>query len=192
MVEHPNVIPIAVIVAIFIFAAKEVLEFLRRLRLNGRKMHAIKRFLAIECERNGYAIENLIQQVRAVDEAHKNSWPISIEKKENESTRLTIRAVGEGFSSSVVRPIHTETARQYLFEIASLNKTIFEMMEKTLDTLVEAKHVRDSLIEYVSNEPEHLGGFSYYAIGELDDALDNVRQLYFKCTNEALAKGRIR
>lgn len=192
MIEHPNVIPIAVVVAICIFLVKEVLEAIRRARLNGRKLHAIKRFVAAECERNGYAIEKMIGQVRAVDEAHEGGWPIEIERKESGLTRLTIRPAGEGFSSSVVSTIHMDAAQKYLFEVASLDAAVFAAMEKVLDTLVEAKHVRDSLIEYVANDRQHLGGFAEYAIGELDDALEAVRDLYFKCANEPLAKGRVR
>lgn len=150
MIEHPNVIPITVVVAICIFVAKEALELVRRVRLNGRKLHAIRRFLAIECERNNYAIEKMIGQVRAVDEAHEGGWPIEIEKKESGLTRLTIRPAGEGFSGSIVRPIHTDAAQKYLFEVASLDGAMFGMMEKTLDTLLEAKHVRDSLIDSIS------------------------------------------
>lgn len=192
MIEHPNVIPVAVVVAICIFLAKEGLELVRRVRLNGRKLHAIKRFLAVECERNSFAIEKIIGQVRAVDEAHEKGWPVEVEKKESGLTRLTVRPAGKGYSSSVIRPIHMDAAQKYLFEIASLDGSMFEMMEGALDALGEAKHVRDSLIEYITTEPVHLGGFKDYAIGELDDALEAIRALYFKCTNEPLAKGRVR
>jgi hypothetical protein len=192
MIEHPNVIPIAVVVAIFIFLAKEALEFSRRARVNSRKMHAIRRFLASECERNGFAIEQIIEQARAVDEAQESGWPIVIEERGNGPTRLTIRYEGVGFSSSVVRQIHTEAAQKHLFDVASLDETLFGIIEKTLDTLVEAKHVRDSLVSYIQDDPNHLCGFAAYANDELDEALDAVRELYFQCTNEPLARGRVR
>ncbi len=191
MIEHPNVIPIAVVVAICIFLAKEVLEFVRRHRLNARKMHAIRRFLAVECERNSFAIQKLIEQIRATDEAHESGWPIALEK-EGSFDRLVINPAGKGHSSAIVRPVHTDAVQKYLFEVASLDGSVFEMMKKTLDTLIEANHVRDSLIQYVANDRQHLGGFAEYAIEELDEALDAVRALYFKCTNEPLAQGRVR
>lgn len=179
MIEHPNVIPIAVVVAICIFLAKEVLEFVRRHRLNARKMHAIRRFLAVECERNSFAIQKMIEQIRATDEAHESGWPIALEK-EGSFDRLVINPAGKGHSSAIVRPVHTDAVQKYLFEVASLDGAVFEMMEKTLDTLIEA------------NDRQHLGGFAGYAIEELDEALDAVRALYFKCTNDPLAQGRVR
>lgn len=192
MIEHPNVIPIAVVVAICIFLAKEVLEFFRRIRLNGRKMHAIKRFLAAECERNSFAIGALIDQVTEVDEAHEKGWTITLEAEKNGLPRLGVENDDGDQGSGLVRPIHDDALKKYLFEMAALDGALFSIMEAAIDATIEAAHVRDSLIEYVSNDRPHLGGFKEYAIRELDDALDVIRNLYFKCTNEPLAKGRVR
>lgn len=192
MIEHPNVIPIAVVVAICLFMAKEVLEFFRRSKLNGRKMLAIKRFLAVECERNSFAIEKLIDHVREVDEARENGWTITIEPQQNGLPRLGIADENKNFGSGLIRPIRNDALQKYLFEMAALDGALFGIMENTLDALIEANHVRDSLIEYVSNDRQHLGGFKDYAVEELDEALDAIRDLYFKCTNEPLAKGRVR
>lgn len=48
------------------------------------------------------------------------------------------------------------------------------------------------MIEYVADDLPNLGGFSSYAAGELNEALDAVHNLYFKCTNEPLSMGRVR
>ncbi len=192
MIEHPNVIPIAVIVAIGIFLLKELLEYIRRERLNGRKLKAIRRFLAAECERNSFAIQKLNENVREVDEAHTHGWKVFVDQLRNGLPRLTIEDDEGHHGSSIIRPIHIEALQKYFFEVASLNPALFEVMEGTLDMLIEAKHVRESLLEYVTDDPQHLVGFAEYASEELDDALEAIRALYFKCTNEPLAAWRVR
>jgi hypothetical protein len=85
-----------------------------------------------------------------------------------------------------------EMIEKYLFEAASLDAGLFAQMEETLEAIIDAAHVRNSLIEYVDEDPEHLEGFPQFAKRELDEALDHNRDLYFRCTCEPLAQGRVR
>lgn len=191
MIEYPALVPFAVAAAVVLFLAKELIEAARRWKANGRKLHAIRRFLAAECERNSFAIERMLSQTSDIQEALDDGRKVRIEEPRIDQTRLVIEA-DNGFASSPVPIIHTEALKDHLFEAASLDAYLFEVMESALDTLIDAAHVRDGVIGYVVDDPIHLDGFKDFAHGDLNDALDAVRALYFKCTNEPLARGRVR
>jgi hypothetical protein len=192
LVEHPDLIPIAVVVAVAIFLAKEFIEAFRRWRSNVRKLHAVKGFIAVECERNEFAMGRLLWQATAIQEALTEDLEIKIEKRQSGRHRLVITAEGDMRGSAPVPTIHMEVIEKYLFEIASLDAGLFAQMEETLAAMIDAAHVRNSLIEYVDEDPEHLEGFSEFAKRALDSAIDCNRDLYFRCTCEPLAQGRVR
>jgi hypothetical protein len=191
-VEHPDLIPIAVVVAVAIFLAKEFIEAFRRWRSNVRKLHAVRRFIAVECERNEFAIGRLLGQAAEIQEALTGDLEVKIEKRESGHHRLVITADDGMHGSAPVPNIHMEMIEKYLFEAASLDAGLFAQMEATLEALIDAAHVRNGFIEYVDEDPEHLEGFPQFAKRELADALDRNRDLYFRCTCEPLAKGRVR
>ena len=194
MIEHPNVIPIAVVTAVGVFIARELLEAFRRFKTNSRKLDAIRRLVAAECERNYFAINRMIEQVNSIADALKKDFQILIEETTRGVPRLAFLEDGEELtSSSPISLVQTGVVEKYLFEAAALNKPLFELMEKVLDNLADAKHVRDGIIEYVSNDTIHLEAFAeHYAPGELSEALESVQALYFNCTLEPLVQGRVR
>lgn len=190
MIENPNVIPIAVVVAVGIFLIKEILEAIRRSREKARKLDAVRRLLAIECERNKFAISRLRSQIEETEDARKAEREISINARIT-GPRLVI-ATDSGEVSAPIPLIHSTTLEKYLFDAASLNKTLFSLMEATAEGLIDAAHIRDGLIQYVSEDRQHLDGFADYAIKRLDKALEHVEALYFNSTTEPLAQGRVR
>jgi hypothetical protein len=192
MIENPDVIPIAVVTAVIIFMAKEVIEAFRRWKLNVRKLDAIRRFVALECERNEFALNTLMWQMVEVDDALSGIGKLTIEKRQSGRHRLVMTRDKDSVGSAPIPTVHTDTIRKYLFEAASLDAGLFHNLENTLEALIDAEHVSHSLVEYVSEDPNHLSGFTQFARPRLTHALESNRELYFKCTCEPLVQGRVR
>jgi hypothetical protein len=192
MSQNPNVLPIAAITAIILFLLKELFEFYRRWSANTRKLEAIRRFIAAECQRNDFALHRLLNQVEEIDEALSDGRAMEIERRESGAYRLAISDDSGNESSAPVPLIHIVMAEKYLFEAAALNAGLFEDMENNLNFLIDAEHVRNSLIEYVAEDKMHLPGFAEFAKEELNDAIDSNRELYFRCTCEPLSEWRVR
>jgi hypothetical protein len=128
MIENPDVIPIAVVVAVAVFVARELLEFIRRFRTNTRKLSAIRKLVAAECERNDFAIKRMLDQVQDIKEGIPKEAVISIEQTVR-GPRLAIREKDEQLASSAPVPlIQTASVEKYLFEAAALDKTLFDYM----------------------------------------------------------------
>ena len=119
MIEHRNVIPVAVVAAVIIFLAKEVLEAIRRWRSNNRKLHAIRKFLAAECERNNFSINRLLSQLTEIGKALAANQLVEIKNRQATIPRLVIHTI-DGEGSSPVPQIHKESLNKYLFAVASL------------------------------------------------------------------------
>ncbi len=194
MIEFPSVLPVAAMIGLATFFARELFEFVRRFKANSRKIEAIRRLVKAECERNNYSIQSMIQQVNNIKFWIPQGGIISIVKNHRSEPRLEIRyPEGELATSSPIRHIHTAILEKYLFEMASLDRFIFDEMEKMMDTLAEAKHIREGIIEYVSEDQTHLDGFvDHYAPTELDKTLEIIQDCYLAITGEPLAKKRIR
>ena len=196
MIEYPNALPITVVAAIAIFVAREVLEWRRRTKSDGRKLHAIRRLLAAECQKNDFAFSRLFEQVGKIQQALDCGQEFIIELRQSGMPYLVRKSGTESSSSEPIFPLNTSKIENYLFDAASLDASLFENMENALDSLAELIHVRDSFIDHISNRRIDYEGFfdsfSEYAKEEIDDAIESNRALYFKCTGEPLAVGRVR
>lgn len=86
---------------------------------------------------------------------------------------------------------------KFLLEIATLDKTLFEIMEPAYDGLAEVDHVRESLLNIDEGDNlipkyDYLAGFAEYALNELEEAEAALAKLYTHCTGRPLTQHRLR
>ena len=193
MFEHPNLIPLTVVVAFGIFVLKEILEAWRRWRANLRKLHALKALLSAECERNYWTIKWLMDKMPEIRNALDNERIISIETTSSGKQRLQFRSKSTGGTgSSPIPKSHFSTLDKYLFEVASLDARLFGKMETTLASAAELNHLCSSLVEMVGERPPMLRSWTEYAERTLVNVEADIGALYRYCTGVALTKWRLR
>lgn len=194
MLEIPNIIPITVVVATLLFFLRELFDGIRRYKNDSRKIHALRKFAAADCERNQFTISRLQHQINEIEHAIDVGNEIMIDLQQNGNPVLTINRHNEGriISSSPIPFVHTRSMEKFLFDAAIIDAALFDRMEAALDTLNEIVHIRESLIEYITGDRGHLDGFIIYAKEVLDVSIDPVRDLYFHCTGTPLVQGRVR
>lgn len=192
MIEQPQIIPLAVAVAVLIFIAKELLEGGRRFTANRRKLRAIRAMIARECELNNWTIDWFKRQTSEVRDALEEGCEITIRQTPTGKDRLVINSAGGEGSSQIPTP-HTSSAEKYLLEVASLDARLFEQLQTMLTSAAELQHLRDQLIE-LTNESEQpwLGGWCDHADDELVEISATTRRLYRTCTGKSLEVRRLR
>jgi hypothetical protein len=192
-------LPVTVLAAVILFALKEVLEGIRRWRSNGRKLRAFKLLLARECELNRWAVERLRDALNAMETDAENdiAKEYTIERRASGMVIFKRGEVGDDDWGSWPLPeVRLALISDNLLEVATLDKSLFEILESTYDGVIDLKHVRDSLIDFLESEDEHvkahLDGFPDYGLRELADIQVELERLYQLCTGEQLASGRVR
>ncbi len=195
-----SLLPLTALVAILVFACKEILEYFRRRNGDQRKLHALKVLLARECELNLWSTKTLRRIFSEVNTGENENPQIRVEIQKTTSGRPFARVVSddEGTESHISVPnVHRELMSKFLLEVAILDKKLFETMEPAYDRLAELEHIRESLL-IVQDAPEFMGqdgyieGLASYSVDKIQKAEDALGVLYKHCTGKALTKHRLR
>jgi hypothetical protein len=193
-----TVLPIAVVVAIALFALKELLEFLRRYRAEARRKEAIHALLARECELNHWAIKSIrhiVMEVRDETAADPETKFSFVFPRSGKTLFRVIRKEPGYRSGGSLAAVHREVMDKNILEVAAIDKVLFAVLEPAYSAIANLEHVRASLTYYVDPEDDqdkmHLEGFVEYALQELDGVYDDLNALYRVCTGRKLERHRV-
>jgi len=193
---------VAILAAVCIFAAREILEFFRRRGAQKRKLDALKAAMARECELNNYTTSVLMREMTAMKanfeledgDIHKSEYRIVFRR--DGSAILEELMGGEWGGSHPIPKVHALIINAKIVEVAELSPRLYIKAEAALTSLAELEHVRTSLISYVMKEddniPHLLEAFPDYALDEIEDAESALKELYLACTGRPLADRRLR
>lgn len=193
---------VAILAAVSIFAAREILEFFRRRGAQERKLNALKAAIARECELNNYTTSVLTREMTAM-KANFELEDGDIDKSEyrivfrrDGSAILEELTGGEWGGSQPIPKVHASIINAKIVEVAELSPKLYPKAEAALTGLAELEHVRTSLISYVMKEDDNmpylLETFPDYALGELEDTASALKDLYIACTGRPLTDRRLR
>lgn len=194
-----QLLPVTAFVAILVFVAKEALEWRRRSTGDRRKVRALKKVLARDCELNYWAISQLRETLTQMEGSGvcEDASRLSISKRPIGGYAVMIKG-DEGSGGGAVLPsIHRDTLLKHLVEIAGLDERFYAECEAALDGLSEAEHVYHSLVEgpeeyFPSTRENYYQGLIDYGLDELRDATASLKRLYLACTGSELKRGKLR
>lgn len=194
-----QLLPATALVAILIFFVKEYLEGRRRKSADARKVQALKKVLARECQLNFYAIGRLRDTLTEMQESgvteDATRLPLSKSSAGGYVYMITDHT-GSGSGGALVG-IQRDSLLKYLVEIAALNEDLYSKCEIALDGLSEADHVYQSLVHgpekhFPSTPENYYEGLIDYGLRELKDSIAALQELYLACTGSALLQGKLR
>jgi hypothetical protein len=194
-----QLLPVTALIAILIFLVKEYLEGRRRKAADARKVQALKKVLARECQLNYSAIGRLRDTLTAMQESGvtKDATRLSISKSPAGGYLYMIKnSTGSGHGGMLVG-IQRDSLLKYLVEIAGLDESFYSKCEIALDGLSEADHVFQSLVHgpekhFPSTPENYYEGLADYGLGELNDSIAALQDLYLVCTGSVLRQGKLR
>lgn len=194
-----NFLPITSLVAIMIFLVREYMEGRRRKLSDSRKVLALKKVLARDCQLNYHAIENLRDTFIEIKGAgvDKDAARLSLSKREAGGYTYIITDLNGSYQAGVLAGIQRETLLKYLVEIAGLDESLYSKCEIALDGLSEADNVYQSLVHgpqkhFPSTAEDYYSSLADYGIDELKKSISGLKELYFVCTNSELKQGKLR
>jgi hypothetical protein len=195
--QWTSLIPITVVAAFFLFVIKEMVEWLKRWRADKRKVVAIKILLARECELNKWTLLKVREAIKDIKETFEEKDGAEYSIQRTPPDKITFRETIEGESGSwPLTPTYTDLMSKQILDIAILDKKLFADLEGAYDAVLEMRHVREMLINYLESENEidriHFEAFPEYALGELDDTEESLERLYKACTGKPLQTIRLR
>ncbi|UTJ49784.1 hypothetical protein NLZ15_22695 (plasmid) [Atlantibacter subterranea] len=194
----PSLLPITVVAAIALFALKEVLEFIRRRSADRRKSHAFRTLLARECEVNHWAHWRLQETLREIHEDHEKGVKATYTATELPGGDALWRRTdqGGGYSGGGLPDARTDLISKIMVDVATMDKKLFTPLENAYDSLIEMRHIRASLLRFVSSKDEedqmHLQGFPEYGLSELEGVKEDLDKLYLECTGRSIDRTDMR
>ncbi|CAM5494537.1 hypothetical protein AFAE65S_03657 [Alcaligenes phenolicus] len=194
-----QLLPATAVITILIFLVKEHLEGRRRKAADARKVQALKKVLARECQLNYSAIGRLRDTLTAIHGSGvtEDATLLSISKSPAGSYVYMITNSAGSSHGGVLVGIQRDSLLKYLVEIAALDKSFYSKCEIALDGLSEADHVFQSLVHgpekhFPSTPESYYKGLADYGLGELDDSIAALQELYLLCTGSVLRQGKLR
>lgn len=190
----PALLPSTALAAIFLFLLKEFLEGIRRSRAKNRQIEAFKTLLARECELNRWAVCSLNDALKEMDGDSEENLATDYAIERSKSGKVFFRS--DDGSAWPLPEARSDLMSEIMFDVATLDKSLFALLQNAYDSVLELKHVRQSLMDFLEtdneNEKLHLAGFPDYGLRELKDVQVSLEELYLECTGQKLDKGRVR
>jgi len=149
-------LPATVVIAILLFLVKEFLEFFRKRSERMRKISAIKILLAEELERNYWALVSMFRILNTLKEAFQ-LYPravfwLHIARDGSEHFRMKEKPEDEYSSGCVIPKYCTVMYERLLPALAELDKSLFEVVRKTYEAIIELNHYRQILTDFLAGE----------------------------------------
>ncbi len=83
-----------------------------------------------------------------------------------------------------------------MLDVAILDRSLFTLLEAAYDSALEMRHLRESLINFIETDQEHVKKyfetFPEYALSNLPEILTSLDNLYKECTGDDLKFIRLR
>jgi len=194
-----NSFPATAIIAIAIFFVKEFLEARRRKFADKRKIQALKKVLARECQINYLAIDRLNDALSAIQKAgiSEDASRLVIEKSMAGGYLYDITSQIGSREAGILNNIQRDSLLKHLVEVAALDEKFYLTCETALDGLSEADHIFRSLVHgpakhFPSTPENYFEGLAEYGLRELTDSLTALQVLYVACTGSVLQDGKLR
>lgn len=192
-------LPATAIVAVLVFATREILEWRRRSAADARKLRALKKVLARECELNYWQIDKLNEVLTGMREVdiQEDAARVSFAESASGGFVVTITSRDGNGWGGMLQGVQKDVLLKHLVEIAALSEQLSLLCECALDALAEAEHVFSSLVygpeaHFPSTRENYFDGLIDYGLEELRKSSSAVKELYFSCTGLELTRGKLR
>ena len=183
-----SLLPITITVAsaIVLFIIKEVLDFIKIRRSDGRKKVAIRTLIAKECEIN-YDITRAVEDILR----HINVWISSSDinvKVENlvDGRKNLIISIKNRYFSYIVSKSHKSILEKNLLDIAVLDKNLFEKSAITYENLGYLDSIISDMCDIPTYGKENVRVFMIEIHDQLVDVQNAISDLYRECTGKDL------
>ncbi|OEZ50342.1 hypothetical protein JAB1_14570 [Janthinobacterium sp. MP5059B] len=198
MINWSDVVPVTVVAAIAIFGIKEILEFRRRKIADVRKLSALKKLFARECELNAWTIKALVRIFQGFKDDPSDLDFVTIATHKSGHVYLHVQDDSKNLLGQTWVPsVQREAMSKYSLDVATLSEEFYGLVEIALDGLAQTQHVRDYILQLGEentflDRSDYSASLADYSLEELADAQDALKKLYTYCTGKILEGHRLR
>ena len=179
-------ITITVVSAIVLFVIKEILDFIKIRRSDGRKRVAIRTLITKECEVNydiTRAIEDILRHIKTW--ISSNDINVKVEKLVDGRSNIVIKMENRYFSY-VMSKSHKDILEKNLLDIAVLDKILFEKSAKAYENLGYLDSIISDMCDIPTYGKENVRVFILETHEQLAEIQDVISDLYRECTGKEL------
>lgn len=194
-----NLLPATVTAAILLFIARETLEWFRRRKANRRKVNAMKRVLARECELNLWTMNSLKEALETALKGLTADPPgrIKITRAPSGNEHWEYRhSVGFVERSGSLPSVRRSTMEGLALGLAELDRRAFIALERALEATAELDHLRGTLINFADDadpvDKDFFGAFLEWALEQFDQIYSGLNALHVVSTGSQLVRARLR
>lgn len=193
-----NWLPPTALVALILFMARELSEYLKRKNADKRKKKALKLFIARECELIRWTVSKITYAVEYLQSTRFDARSLVVERFG--SSRYIFGEYGlngELERSYVVDVVDLNSFGKYFLDIAAIDDEFFKIYDEANSAAEVVRQALDSFVksdifEKIEGGSRFSNGFSNYAVSELKGAEEVLAKLYTYCTGKNELPNRTR
>lgn len=187
---HPtDLLPTTALVALSIFAVKEIAELIRRRNSDKRKLKAIKTTIAEELQRNAFCrlrLTEIIKNILSYEEDDEVIW--TFDRDPEGRVHVSMRYPDETIALGSWLPrTSTSTYQKVFLDLAGLDEKSFTTISEAYDRVSDMDHVRSSLLDQIGPRAKNLPDlrdFADWAKEELNQIKIGMTSAYEHCTGK--------
>ncbi len=187
-----NILPVAAIVAIFLFLLKETFELLRRSGERRRKRTAIRELLQHEVAENYRVLNCLFSAIDSTtrDEILPDENDTIVVQQSGRREYARVDENGLLVSGRPLPPVSTVEFNRLLPSAAELDKKLYSEIRLGYQHVHQLDHLVNSFVDFLTGNPKEreifFGGFRQYAFGCYDEIDRGLRRLYVMLAGKEL------
>jgi hypothetical protein len=187
----------ATAVAVITFVGTELFQHRRARASDKRKLKAIRRLLARECELNYWTVKALrfaLDEIKSTRQEENSAF--SIENRSGGAEQLISFIDGNWVGGRSLPHAHPTRFDEVFLEVAALSESLSALLDDAMEATADLEHLRNNIIRHVNDEDglgeEVLYSLTEYGENELSDIYISLSALHRECTGKELLDHRVR
>lgn len=182
--ELSKLFPITVVVAVFLFFFKEIVEFFKKRSEKTRKISAYKILIAEEMSKNAWTIFILR---KAVDRLCDPALAVEVLKGSDGSTHVKT-SKEKDYTTGIILPFHSSIFDKHIVDLAVVDKMFFLRVKETYQKIAETKAAINTILEICMNPVLNAARNVVVKdlVGLIDSAEVHIKETFTLCTGRQL------
>lgn len=184
MFDLSKIFPITVVVAVFLFVIKEIVEFFKKRSEKARKISAYKILIAEEMAKNVWTIFILR---KAVDRLGDPSLTVEVLRGSDGTIHVKTSKAND-YATGIIPSFHSSIFDKHIVDLAVLDKMFFLRVKETYQKIAEIKVAIDSTLEICADPIYNLASSVVVKdlVGLINTSESQIKETYTLCTGHQL------
>jgi hypothetical protein len=157
-----NIIPITVLVALFLFIAREILDYSKKRKERKNKLKVYKKLICEELIENYEALDSINHVMEKLTKAFNQqikdlSYSVKTDRYDNEYIKITLGKEAEhGYLGMWLKRFDTRIFDKHIMDIVSLDEKLYTSISEVYKNIKQWEKLRNDIVCFLAGEVQDI------------------------------------